>query len=113
MELFVLRRILRQDRYAVILGVLQSAAQKFEEKLAVCEANKISLTVWAHSTDDVEHYTIRAYNDDGKVAGSIHVGVSGETEGWFGSEMKESRGRKSGTGAGFNPDKHVCITPQI
>ncbi|KAK7447780.1 hypothetical protein VKT23_014038 [Stygiomarasmius scandens] len=75
-------------------------------------ATRLSITVWLHkSSGGGDHYTVRAYRNDGKVVGSIHVGEKDEdTKGWFGDEMKTSKKKKtSKAGRSFRKEDHALL----
>ncbi|THU87190.1 hypothetical protein K435DRAFT_867523 [Dendrothele bispora CBS 962.96] len=111
MELLVLKDLQRQDRHRVIWEVLHTAAQACEDELSANNTVKLSLTGWVHvSSDQNEHYTLRSYDASGSLVGSIHMGAESRECHWFSKTEKRRRNRKkSSTGIGFEPHRHVYI----
>ena len=46
--------------------------------LLIVTSSKLLISVWLRGSTAGEHYTARAYWNDGKVVGSIHVGIKDE-----------------------------------
>ncbi|THU75463.1 hypothetical protein K435DRAFT_814315 [Dendrothele bispora CBS 962.96] len=96
MELFVLKTM--QSRSAMAVSILKRACQACHSQLETRKADRVSLVL---GVDEQAHYTIRAYDESGALVMTIHAP---NYQYFF---QTRTRKRRSGTGAGFNPEAHV------